>query len=91
MQVGALADWKDYVAGADLPSRRFIAHPGGDQLRPMPADSVFAVGPEGGFTDEEIELARSAGWSMVGLGPRILRVETAAIAVAVLAAGNIPG
>ena len=48
-------------------------------------DVVAAVGPEGGFTDEEVGSARAAGWEVVGLGPRILRVETAALALAVLA------
>ena len=42
-----------------------------------------AVGPEGGFTDEEVDQARAAGWEVVGLGPRILRVETAAMVLAV--------
>lgn len=37
-------------------------------------------GPEGGFTASEIEAARFAGWQTVGLGQRILRAETAAIA-----------
>ncbi len=39
----------------------------------------LAIGPEGGFTEAEVDLARSAGWRAVDLGPRILRVETAAI------------
>lgn len=37
-------------------------------------------GPEGGFTNSEVEAARIAGWQTVGLGPRILRAETAAMA-----------
>jgi 16S rRNA (uracil1498-N3)-methyltransferase len=37
-------------------------------------------GPEGGFTDSEIKEARLAGWQTVGLGQRILRAETAAMA-----------
>jgi 16S rRNA (uracil1498-N3)-methyltransferase len=41
-----------------------------------------AVGPEGGFTEEEVALARTAGWQVIDLGPRILRVETAALALA---------
>jgi 16S rRNA (uracil1498-N3)-methyltransferase len=45
---------------------------------------VVAVGPEGGFTDEEVAMADKAGWRLLDLGPRILRVETAAIALAVL-------
>ncbi len=38
------------------------------------------VGPEGGFSPEEIESAVQRGWQPVSLGPRILRSETAAIA-----------
>lgn len=38
------------------------------------------IGPEGGFTEEEVELAQSLGAEVFGLGPRILRAETAAIA-----------
>jgi 16S rRNA (uracil1498-N3)-methyltransferase len=45
-------------------------------------DVCLAVGPEGGFTDEEVNVAREAGWQVVGLGPRILRVETAALVLA---------
>ncbi len=42
------------------------------------------VGPEGGWTDEEIAQARDAGWSVVTLGGRTLRAETAAITVVAL-------
>lgn len=37
------------------------------------------VGPEGGFSDREIEFAKSQTWNFVSLGKRVLRVETAAI------------
>lgn len=47
-------------------------------------DMVALVGPEGGWTDEEIELAGRAGWRIVTLGGRTLRAETAAIVVASL-------
>ena len=50
-----------------------------------PADTVRSVtaliGSEGGWADEEIESARSSGWQIVTLGGRILRAETAAIAL----------
>ncbi len=43
--------------------------------------SLLAVfGPEGGFTEQEISMARAAGFITASLGPRILRAETAAIA-----------
>jgi 16S rRNA (uracil1498-N3)-methyltransferase len=46
-----------------------------------PQQIVFAIGPEGGFTVEEVEAARDAGFFPVGLGPRVLRTETAALVV----------
>jgi 16S rRNA (uracil1498-N3)-methyltransferase len=46
-----------------------------------PQQIVIAIGPEGGFTVEEVEAARHAGFIAVGLGPRILRTETAALVV----------
>jgi len=52
---------------------------------------VVAVGPEGGFTGNEITLATSAGWQLVDLGPRILRTETAAILLASIAALRAEG
>lgn len=44
----------------------------------------FAVGPEGGFTDEEIRLAIDHSMKLLDLGERILRVETAVSLAAVL-------
>ena len=41
---------------------------------------AVVVGPEGGFTKEEIEFAKEAGWHAVALGDNVLRVETASIA-----------
>jgi len=47
----------------------------------------IAVGPEGGFSERELERMRAAGLERVGLGPRTLRTETAApAAVTVLQA-----
>jgi 16S rRNA (uracil1498-N3)-methyltransferase len=43
---------------------------------------VILIGPEGGFTDTEIELAKENGWKQVSLGESRLRTETAAIAAA---------
>jgi 16S rRNA (uracil1498-N3)-methyltransferase len=41
---------------------------------------VLCIGPEGGWDDSEIEQAKDAGCRIFGLGPRILRAETAAVA-----------
>ena len=61
--------------------QRRLCEPG---ARPAAGYSAaLAVGPEGGFTAEEVALAVAGGWQAVDLGPRILRVETAAVALAV--------
>jgi 16S rRNA (uracil1498-N3)-methyltransferase len=44
------------------------------------SDVALAIGPEGGWTPEEMALFNASGWRHVTLGPRILRAETAAIA-----------
>lgn len=51
-----------------------------EAAEPGPLTVNVFVGPEGGFSDEEIELAQSVGATPFGLGPRILRAETAALA-----------
>jgi 16S rRNA (uracil1498-N3)-methyltransferase len=44
------------------------------------SEIILAIGPEGGWTNGEMAQFRDAGWYSASLGPRILRVETAAIA-----------
>ncbi len=51
-----------------------------------PAAVAVLVGPEGGFTSAELEQAEAAGFVAVGLGRRILRAETAAVASAAILA-----
>jgi 16S rRNA (uracil1498-N3)-methyltransferase len=41
---------------------------------------ILAIGPEGGWTEDELQLFQESGWTSASLGPTILRVETAAIA-----------
>lgn len=45
---------------------------------------LVMLGPEGGFTDQEIKMVRDCGFVSAGLGPRILRAETATIAAVTL-------
>lgn len=59
----------------------------GAQSKPSLANlhsAAFAVGPEGGFDEEEIALASSLGWTSTLMGPRVLRTETAGIVAASL-------
>jgi 16S rRNA (uracil1498-N3)-methyltransferase len=50
-----------------------------DALESAALDVVLAIGPEGGWTDSELDQFREAGWSAASLGDTILRAETAAI------------
>jgi 16S rRNA (uracil1498-N3)-methyltransferase len=54
-------------------------------LPDRPNEVTLVIGPEGGFTDGEIESVRTSQASLASLGPAILRTETAAEAAAVLA------
>ena len=68
---------------AGSPAARFVLEP---DLEAAAAPAALetaahiAVGPEGGFGDDELEAFRIAGFRKLRLGPRILRTETAAIA-----------
>ena len=46
---------------------------------------VLAIGPEGGFSEEEAKMAFAHGFSSIRLGPRVLRAETAAVTAISLA------
>jgi 16S rRNA (uracil1498-N3)-methyltransferase len=86
LRVEPLMDWERFCQRVDLPALRILAHPGGSsEALPKGRDVLLAVGPEGGFTDDELAAARAAGWRIICLGPRTLRVETAAILLAALA------
>lgn len=83
MEIKPLADWAVYCRQGTLFKRRILAHStGGSFPQQEKEDKVLAVGPEGGFLPEEVDLARDNGWDLVSLGPRVLRVETAALVLA---------
>lgn len=66
---------------------RFILAPGSDKTPKLTdlRSVIFAVGPEGGFDEKEIELALDHGWQSALIGPRVLRTETAGIVAVTLA------
>jgi 16S rRNA (uracil1498-N3)-methyltransferase len=55
----------------------------------IPTTHALAIGPEGGWTPEEMSLFTQHQWQPVTLGPRILRAETAAIAAIAIAATHL--
>jgi 16S rRNA (uracil1498-N3)-methyltransferase len=90
--------WSEWIVDGCLASsdseppadRRLLAHPTGKRIIEIdltqPKPTQIAIGPEGGLSDTEVAAAIAAGWQSVSLGQRILRVETAAIALSVVIA-----
>ncbi|MBN8736906.1 MAG: 16S rRNA (uracil(1498)-N(3))-methyltransferase [Xanthomonadales bacterium] len=64
---------------------RLALHPGeglrARALQPAPRTVTLAIGPEGGFGERDLAVLRTAGFANLSLGPRILRTETAGVAV----------
>ena len=100
MNIESPRDWREFAQDAAANACRLVAHPHaavalaalfrGWSQEPPTGGYVVAIGPEGGFNEVEVTLARDAGWTAVDLGPRILRVETAAIKLAACAALTMP-
>jgi 16S rRNA (uracil1498-N3)-methyltransferase len=90
MDVGEPQPWAEFVGGqAPVAATRLLAHPGGIALSAAlrsdggaAGEIWLAIGPEGGWTESEVRQALDAGWLAVDLGRRLLRTETAAIALA---------
>jgi 16S rRNA (uracil1498-N3)-methyltransferase len=83
LEIAAPAAWSPF-ASQTTAGTRWFAHLGdGAPIERTTLDSVvtIAIGPEGGWTEEEVAVARMHGWTQVSLGARILRVETAAVAL----------
>ncbi len=85
LHLGEPAAFGSYVAQQDL-HRRILLSPRAESslshwARHQPAQSVaLMVGPEGGFTDAEEQLAIEHGALALSMGPRVLRTETAGLA-----------
>jgi len=70
-----IAFWEDEAAPLNASLTKFE----------RPINTIFVLlGPEGGFTVQEIERARARGFITASLGPRILRAETATVAACTL-------
>lgn len=86
MEVSDAVAWPDFLASGVSHSVRLIAATTGNSFNsldgfPRQNGVVIAVGPEGGFTPGELDAAVGLGWQPISLGPRTLRVETAALAM----------
>ena len=87
LEIAAPATPAELLAQLDPGTWPLVADPAGPPLatipRPAAPGAILAlVGPEGGFTPEEIAAAVAAGSTRASLGPHVLRIETAAIALA---------
>jgi 16S rRNA (uracil1498-N3)-methyltransferase len=62
-----------------------------DALQSAASDIVLALGPEGGWTEPELDQFREAAWLSASLGDTILRAETAAIAATAIVMSQLQG
>lgn len=84
------------ATAADGFSARYVAHPYNAvplaslsslaATQSADASCIWLIGPEGGFSDDEVQTAVKAGWQAVSFGEIILRVETAAMVAAITSA-----
>lgn len=82
--VGGVENLKSWL-GSALPAGKLIAHPGEKAFDPAVLTRgeslVLLTGPEGGFSEEELAMAQEAGFTPFALGERVLRAETAPVAL----------
>lgn len=83
-------EWSELAGLASDAQARWVLDPeaepvawgsvGSDRsVRSVGSTGSLLIGPEGGWSSQERDALRAAGWRSIGLGPRILRVETAAV------------
>ena len=89
MEISCVTSWADFVRTIAPDYQVLIAHPRGDAMNSLERlainenrPTLFAVGPEGGFSEAETESGQAAGAELIHLGRQIRRIETAAIALA---------
>jgi 16S rRNA (uracil1498-N3)-methyltransferase len=87
--VRPLADWLAALPSAATEHRVLLGFGGPTKLTASPIPAVCSLsGPEGGLTPEEESAAQSRGFALLSLGPRVLRADTAPLAL--LAALGLP-
>jgi len=98
MKISDVRDLREAIDSDPSNGRRLLADTGGEPawraLRAAgrgagDAPITVFVGPEGGFTDPELNLLRGHETRSIALGPFVLRIETASVAAAAVAAGLI--
>lgn len=88
MKIDGVTEWEELLEREANSAMILVADRSGQRIDRCGDQSdwektiVLAVGPEGGFTETELQQAKSVGAQLVSLGPHVLRIETAAIAVA---------
>ncbi|TWU65780.1 RsmE family RNA methyltransferase [Crateriforma conspicua] len=92
MQLKSPQTLEEFASGA-VENCRWVADPRGeepDSATAAQSDGICVlVGPEGGFTDDEVSLATAQGFTSLALGHSILRIETAAIVAGAKAVGAV--
>lgn len=103
--IGPVISFQDLISTQESYDSKIIFHARGSDMTAtsslgslVEVRKVLAlIGPEGGFTDEEVNLAVDFGFVCISLGPRVLQADTAAIAASTILQhvlgdlGGVPG
>ena len=85
LEIGPAVTFDEALRGPGL----IMTDASGDPFEPTPQHhATLLIGPEGGWTPDELKRARHAGATIARLGPHTLRIETAAIIAAALTLGR---
>jgi 16S rRNA (uracil1498-N3)-methyltransferase len=81
--------FRDFIFSLDPGPRNLLLFPWEEGIQPIKEvlraqpnveNIIVLIGPEGGFSQAEADMAKEKGFQLVSLGPNILRTETAAVA-----------
>lgn len=86
-KIGSLVEFKEAIKNLDTNALNLICHERSKNHHPeldsgsnfLPQEVNIFIGPEGGFSEEEIIFAKEHGLEVISLGKRVLRAETAAV------------
>lgn len=85
-EVTGTHEWEELPALTEGLEERLVLDPGGeDGTWEGDGAAAVLVGPEGGWSEDERQALAAQGWRPAGLGPRVLRAETAAVVGVALA------
>jgi 16S rRNA (uracil1498-N3)-methyltransferase len=84
-----MGEWADFAQALGDP-RAMVADASGEPANPATEDTVLLLGPEGGWTEDELARTGAAGRRVCRFGVHVMRIETAAVAASACLLSRVP-